>query len=142
MDGAEFRNSGHELIDWIADYVEGVERLRVAPPTSRPATCGPGSPSTRRRSPSRGTPCPPTSTASSCPGLMHWQHPSFFAYFPSNTSYPSILGELLAAGLGVQGMSWVTGPACTELETLVLDWMLELLGLPDRFRSTSPPAAG
>ena len=61
----------------------------------------------------------------------HWQHPSFFAYFPSNTSYPSILGELLAAGLGVQGMSWVTSPACTELETLMLDWMVELLDLPD-----------
>ena len=71
------------------------------------------------------------------PGLVHWQHPSFFAYFPSNTSYPSILGELLAAGLGVQGMSWVTSPACTELETLMLDWMVELLDLPDAFRSTS-----
>ena len=76
------------------------------------------------------------------PGIVHWQHPSFFAYFPSNTSYPSILGELLAAGLGVQGMSWVTSPACTELETLMLDWMVELLDLPERFRSTAPPAAG
>ena len=71
------------------------------------------------------------------PGIVHWQHPSFFAYFPSNTTYPSILGELLSAGLGVQGMSWVTSPACTELETLVLDWMQELLGLPARFRSDS-----
>ena len=73
---------------------------------------------------------------------MHWQHPSFFAYFPSNTSYPSILGELLAAGLGVQGMSWVTGPACTELETLVLDWMVELLDLPAHFHSTSAGGGG
>ncbi len=76
------------------------------------------------------------------PGIVHWQHPSFFAYFPSNTTYPSILGELLAAGLGVQGMSWVTSPACTELETLVLDWMVELLGLPDRFRSDSATGGG
>ncbi len=52
------------------------------------------------------------------PGLTHWQHPSFFAYFPANSSYPAILGDLLTAGLGVQGMSWVTGPACTEVETL------------------------
>jgi aromatic-L-amino-acid decarboxylase len=51
---------------------------------------------------------------SSCPGLTHWQHPSFFAFFPGNSSYPSILGELASAGLGVQGMSWVTSPACTE----------------------------
>ena len=72
------------------------------------------------------------------PGLTHWQHPSFFAYFPANTSYPSILGDLAAAGLGVNGMSWATSPACTEVETLMLDWMAELLGLPDRFRSDGP----
>ena len=65
------------------------------------------------------------------PGLTHWQHPNFFAYFPANSSYPAILGDLLTAGLGVQGMSWVTGPACTEIETLMVDWMHELLGLPD-----------
>src|SRR4029453_8685886 len=70
------------------------------------------------------------------PGLTHWQHPSFFAYFPANASYPAILGELLSAGLGVNGMLWATSPACTELETLMLDWMVELLGLPDRFRSS------
>jgi len=69
------------------------------------------------------------------PGLTHWQSPNFFAFFPANTSGPSILGELLAAGLGVQGMSWVTSPACTELETLVLDWMADLTGLPARFKS-------
>ena len=65
------------------------------------------------------------------PGLTHWQHPNFFAYFPANSSYPAILGDLLTAGLGVQGMSWVTSPACTEVETLMLDWMHELLGLPE-----------
>ncbi|MDQ3739082.1 MAG: pyridoxal-dependent decarboxylase, partial [Actinomycetota bacterium] len=69
-------------------------------------------------------------------GLTHWQHPAFFAYFPANSSHSSILAELLAAGLGVNGMSWVTSPACTEIETLMLDWMRELLGLPDRFVST------
>ena len=65
------------------------------------------------------------------PALTHWQHPSFFAYFPANSSYPSILGELLSAGLGVNGMSWVTSPACTELEIRVVDWLAELLGLPE-----------
>src|SRR6202022_592767 len=76
------------------------------------------------------------------PGLTQWQHPSFFAYFPSNVSYPSILAELVTAGLGVQGMSWVPGPACTELETLMLDWMHELLELPAAFRSTSRRGGG
>ena len=74
------------------------------------------------------------------PGITHWQSPNFFAYFPANNSGPSILGELAAAGLGVQGMLWQTSPACTELETHVLDWMVDLLGLPAGFRSDGPAA--
>src|ERR671918_792636 len=69
------------------------------------------------------------------PGITHWQHPSFFAYFPANASGPAILGDLLSSGLGVQGMLWETSPACTELETHVLDWLVELLALPERFAS-------
>ena len=69
------------------------------------------------------------------PGITHWQSPNFFAYFPGNNSGPSILGELLSAGLGVQGMLWATSPACTELETHVLDWLVDLLGLPPQFKS-------
>ncbi|MGH7969883.1 MAG: pyridoxal-dependent decarboxylase, partial [Limisphaerales bacterium] len=69
------------------------------------------------------------------PGITHWQSPNFFAYFPANNSGPSILGELLSAGLGVQGMLWATSPACTELETHVLDWLIEMLDLPKRFHS-------
>jgi aromatic-L-amino-acid decarboxylase len=70
------------------------------------------------------------------PGITHWQSPNFFAYYPSNNSGPSILGDLIASGLGIQGMLWSTSPACTELETLVLDWLVEAMGLPERFRST------
>ena len=69
------------------------------------------------------------------PGLTHWQHPSFFGYFPCNASGPAVLGELLSAGLGVQGMMWQTSPACTELETRMLDWAAEMFGLPACFRS-------
>jgi aromatic-L-amino-acid decarboxylase len=137
----EFRHHGHALIDWIADYVEGVERHPVA------ATVVPGD--VRAALPEH----PPTEPEPFeavmadvarvvVPGITHWQHPAFFAYFPSNSSYPSILGELLSAGLGVQGMSWVTSPACTEIETLMLDWMQELLGLPAAFRSTSDTGGG
>ncbi|XVJ61158.1 MAG: aspartate aminotransferase family protein [Tepidisphaera sp.] len=71
------------------------------------------------------------------PGLTHWQHPGFFAYFPANISTPAIVGELLSAGLGVQGMLWLTSPACTEIETRVLDWLREMLGLPACFDSRS-----
>ena len=76
------------------------------------------------------------------PGLTLWQHPSFFAYFPANASGPAILGELLSAGLGVQGMLWSTSPACTELETLMLDWLVDLLGLPGCFRSAEGGGSG
>jgi len=69
------------------------------------------------------------------PGITHWQSPNFFAFFPANASGPAILGELLSAGLGIQGMLWATSPACTELETHVLDWLVAMLGLPARFRS-------
>ena len=71
------------------------------------------------------------------PGITHWQSPNFFAFFPANTSVPAILGDLLSSGLGVQGMLWATSPACTELETHVLDWLVDMLGLPEKFKSTS-----
>jgi aromatic-L-amino-acid decarboxylase len=71
------------------------------------------------------------------PGITHWQSPNFFAYFPANTSGPSMLGDLLSSALGVQGMLWTTSPACTEVETHVLDWLIEMLDLPERFKSTS-----
>jgi aromatic-L-amino-acid decarboxylase len=71
------------------------------------------------------------------PGITHWQSPNFYAYFPSNTSFPSILGDLLSSGLGVQGMIWATSPAATELETRVLDWLADMMGMPEKFKSTS-----
>jgi aromatic-L-amino-acid decarboxylase len=141
MTPEDFRTHGYELVDLIADYLEGIEALPVSP-TVRPGDI-------RARLPEHPPSAPEPFEAVLAdvrdiviPGLAHWQHPSFFGYFPANTSYPSILGELLSAGLGVQGMSWVTSPACTELETVVVDWMRELLGLPERFRSTSVSGGG
>ena len=75
------------------------------------------------------------------PGVTHWQHPGFFGYFPANTSGPSVLGDLVSAGLGVQGMSWVTSPAATELEQHVLDWFADLLGPPGVLPVRPAPAA-
>ena len=139
MDGETFRRLGHELVDWIADYHERVGTLPVA------STVEPGW--VRSQLPLH----PPQSGEDLSaltdeldrivvPGLTHWQHPSFFGFFPANTSYPSILGELISAGLGVQGMLWSTSPALTELESHVLDWLVELCALPDRFRSDGPGA--
>jgi aromatic-L-amino-acid decarboxylase len=67
------------------------------------------------------------------PGVTHWQHPSFFAYFSANSSPPALLGDMLSGALNVIGFSWVTSPAATELETVVLDWLARLLGLPEEF---------
>jgi aromatic-L-amino-acid/L-tryptophan decarboxylase len=133
----EFRRQGHALIDWIADYVEGVERYPVSSPVQ------PGDVRAQLAPSPPDGPEPFEAVLADVdrvvvPGLTHWQHPSFFAYFPANSTYPAILGELLSAGLGVNGMLWATSPACTELETLMCDWMAELLDLPSRFRSDGP----
>ncbi len=137
----EFRTNGYELIDMIADYLEGVGEHRIVPDVD---------PGDVRAMLPEHPPTEPESWADVMadvervvvPTITHWQHPNWFAYFPANTTYASILGELLAAGLGVQGMSWVTSPACTEIETLMLDWMQELLDLPDTFHSTSERGGG
>ncbi len=133
----EFRLHGHAVIDWIADYYERVESFPVLSQVSPGEIRGrlPAHP------PEQGEPFAAVLSdldQTILPGITHWQHPSFFAYFPANTSGPAILGDLLASGLGVQGMLWATSPAATELETHVLDWLAELLELPDRFRSDGP----
>ena len=137
----DFRRHGHDLIDWIAGYLE---QSGERPVTS---TVEPGEVRAQlpEHPPTEAEPFESVMTDVNdvvVPGLTHWQHPAFHAYFPANTSYSSILGELLSAGLGVQGMSWVTSPACTEVETLMLDWMQELLDLPAAFRSTSEHGGG
>lgn len=141
MTPEEFRTNGYALIDWIAEYLEHVGELPVTSsfePGAVRALLPPHPPA---------APEPFAAVMSDLdsivvPGLTHWQHPNFFAYFPANISYPSILGELACAGLGVQGMSWVTSPACTEVESVMLDWMAELLGLPESFRFSSGSGGG
>lgn len=135
MSPAEFQRWGYAVIDWIASYQQRVESLpvlaQVAPGQIRAAL--PAAP------PVHGEPFATLLADLDqliLPGLTHWQSPNFFAFFPANTSGPAILGELLAAGLGVQGMLWATSPACTELETHVLDWLADLLGLPPAFKSS------
>src|SRR5574341_1720978 len=136
MTPKDFRRHGRAVVDWIADYLERVETYPVL------SQIQPGQ--IRASLPAD----PPLKGEAFehildevekliLPGVTHWQSPNFFAYFPSNTSGPSILGELLSAGLGVQGMLWATSPACTELETHVLDWLVDMLGLPTRFKSDS-----
>ncbi|HEX3321265.1 MAG TPA: pyridoxal-dependent decarboxylase [Terriglobales bacterium] len=136
MSPAEFRRHGHEVIDWIADYYERIEEFPVlsrVPPGEIRAKLP-------ARAPEKGEPFDGLLADMETvilPGVTHWQSPNFYAYFTCNASGPSILGDLLSSGLGVQGMLWATSPACTELETHVLDWLVPMLGLPDKFLSSS-----
>ena len=136
MSPADFRHYGHALVDWIADYQERVEGLPVLAQV-QPGEIRKGLPP---HPPATGEPFDPILADVDrliLPGITHWQSPNFYAFFPSNTSGPAILGDLLSSGLGVQGMLWLTSPACTELETHVMDWLVEMMGLPAKFLSTS-----
>ena len=135
MTPEEFRRRGREVIDWIADYYERVEQF----PVLSQAKPGEIYQSFPQHPPRQGEPIKhllEDVNEKVMPGITHWQSPNFFAYFPSNSSGPSVLGDLLSSGMGVQGMLWATSPACTELETRVLDWLVEMLGLPSSFLST------
>jgi aromatic-L-amino-acid decarboxylase len=130
MEKEEFRRLGHELVDWVADYLENLERFRVVP------SILPGEIK-------RQLPVSPPEEAEDwskiledfqqiiIPGMTHWQHPGWFAYFPANNSPASILAEILTAGLGAQCMSWQTSPAATELEEVVMEWLRQMIGLPE-----------
>jgi len=135
MDPDEFRERGHQVVDWIADYYKRIESF----PVLSQAQPGEIRSSLPAQAPQQGEPFETILGDFEkliLPGVTHWQSPNFFAYFPSNASGPSILGDVLSSGLGVQGMLWATSPACTELETLVLDWLVPALGLPEKFLST------
>jgi aromatic-L-amino-acid decarboxylase len=124
------------VIDWIADYYSRIECFPVLS-QMKPGEVRSSLPP---RAPAQGEPFGAMLKdveEKILPGITHWQSPNFYAFFPGNSSGPGVLGDLLSSGLGVQGMLWATSPACTELETLVLDWLVPALGLPEKFLSTS-----
>lgn len=129
MDHQSFRNYGHQFIDWLADYFENVEQYSVR------SQVKPGE--IKKKIAAN----PPEKSEQMdeifqdfkdliMPGITHWQHPGWFAYFPANNSPASVLGELLTAGIGAQCMIWQTSPAAAELEEVVTDWLKKMLGLP------------
>src|SRR5271169_2317473 len=132
MTPEEFRRTGHALVDWIAEYRAGIERL----PVMSPAVPGAIRAQLPAAPPERGAPLDAVLADLDriiLPGITHWNHPGFFAYFPSNTSLASVLADLAAAGLGAQCMSWQTSPAATELEEVVMDWLRQMVGLSRQF---------
>ena len=128
----EFRRHAHAFVDWMADYYERVEDMPVR------AQVQPGDIAAQLPAAAPETSEPIETIFKDfediiLPGMTHWQHPSFFAYFPANGSPPSLLAEMLTASLGAQCMSWQTSPAATELEDRVMEWLRDLLGLPADF---------
>ena len=132
MDPEAFRAAAHQVVDIMADYVAGVERYPVFPPIE-PGSLRPLFPT-----------APPESGEPIVailddylrlvePNATHWQHPGFLAYFATTASAPGILGEMLTAALGQNPMLWRTSPIGTELETVVVDWLRQALGLPEAF---------
>jgi len=135
MSPEEFRRRGHAVVDWIADYHSRIESFPVLSQV-QPGEIRSMLPA---NAPEQGEAFDKILSDIDrivLPGITHWQSPKFFGYFPANASGPAILGDLLSSGLGVQGMLWSTSPACTELETHVLDWLVPMLGLPEKFLST------
>src|SRR5437764_2015847 len=136
MSPEEFRKQGYAVVDWIADYYERIESF----PVLSQALPGEIRASLPKEAPAKPEPFEAILADVKkiiVPGITHWQSPNFFAYFPCNASGPAILGDLLSSGFGVQGMLWSTSPACTELETHVMDWLVGMLGLPEKFLSSS-----
>ena len=132
MDTAEFRRHGHELVEWIADYLEHVERYPVLS-RARPGDIAAGLPASAPEEGESFGAIMADFERVLVPGLTHWNHPGFFAYFAITASPPGILAEFLSAALNQQAMLWRTSPASTELEAVSLDWLRQLIGLPPSF---------
>ena len=136
-----FRRHGHEVVEWVARYMERVSELPISPGVA------PGEIRSRMPAEAPEAPEPFADLLRDLdeivlPGITHWQAPGWFGWFPANASPPSILAELVSAGLGAQGMIWSSSPALTEIEAHVLDWLVDLLGLPQHFKTAVGPGGG
>ena len=131
----EFRKEGYKVIDWIADYYENIETYPVLSQVS-PGDIRDALPKTP---PQKGRKYDDILKDMDLmmPGMTHWQSPNFHAFFTCATSGPAILADLIATGTGIVGMLWETSPSCTEVETHVLDWLVDMLGMPEKFKSNT-----
>ena len=133
MTTSEFRKQGYKVIDWLADYYENIESYpvlsQVSPGEIRSNL--PDSPPAKGRNYDEIL----SDMDTMMPGMTHWQHPNFHAFFPAGSSGPAILADMIATGTGIVGMLWETSPSCTEVETHVLDWLVDMLGMPSKFKS-------
>src|SRR6185295_9749510 len=132
MDSDAFRKHGHELVEWIAEYLEHPDKYPVLSRVT-PGDITAALPDRAPEDPEPFSAIMADFERVLVPGLTHWNHPGFFAYFAITGSAPGVLGEFLAAALNQQAMLWRTSPAATELEGVTLAWLRRLVGLPDPF---------
>ncbi len=125
-----FRNQAHQVVDWIADYLENIQQYPVKPSIA-PGALRAALPDEAPQSGEAMDDIWKDFLNMIVPGITHWQHPGFMALFPSNASYPGILGEIAVSGLGINAMMWDTSPSATELEQTVMEWLRKATGLPD-----------
>lgn len=132
MDADEFRRRGKEMIDYVADYLENIEQRPVYPGVE-PGYLRPLIPEEAPEDPDTYDDVVKDVERVIMPGVTHWHSPNFFAYFPTGSSYPAMIADILCGAIGCIGFSWAASPACTELETVMLDWLGKMLKLPDCF---------
>lgn len=132
MTPEEFRKNAHKLVDWMADYMENVESYPVKSQV-KPGEIFEKIPASPPSHPESFTAFLKDLDEIIMPGITHWQSPNFYAYFPANTSPPSILAEMIISTLGTQCMIWETSPAAAELEEKMMIWLRDLIGLPAEF---------
>uniref|UniRef100_A0A4X1TC93 Aromatic-L-amino-acid decarboxylase n=1 Tax=Sus scrofa TaxID=9823 RepID=A0A4X1TC93_PIG len=132
MNASDFRRRGKEMVDYMADYLEGIEGRQVYPDV-QPGYLRPLIPATAPQEPDTFEDILQDVEKIIMPGVTHWHSPYFFAYFPTASSYPAMLADMLCGAIGCIGFSWAASPACTELETVMMDWLGKMLQLPEAF---------
>lgn len=133
MNVEEFRQHGKEMIDYICCYMNTIDKRPVAPSNAEPGFLHDLIPSEPPIKGEKFEDMLEDVDKKIMPGMVHWNHPNFFAYFPSGNSFPSILGDLMSSAIGSIGFSWASSPSATELEQVVMNWYCKALDLPSEF---------
>ncbi|XP_063697544.1 3,4-dihydroxyphenylacetaldehyde synthase 2 [Culicoides brevitarsis] len=141
MNSQEFREFARAAIDFVADYLDNVRDQQVLP-SVEPGYLHQLLPNEMPEGSENWKDVMEDLNKFIMPGITHWQSPNFHAYYPTQTSYPSIVGEIMAAGLGVVGFSWICSPACTELEVIMMNWLGKFINLPESFLNCGPGNGG
>lgn len=141
MDSKEFRIRGKEMVDLVADYLDNIESRPVLPQV-QPGYLKELLPESAPDQPDTWEAVIEDIEKCIMPGVTHWHHPSFHAYFPTANSYPAICADMLSDAIGCIGFSWIASPACTELEVIMMDWLGKALNLPDFFLASSNGQGG